>query len=243
MGRPSFIGVVGHAPDFAREDGAAFVLRQLGAEVRAIDLWDDPSTMFLRDDETARAVVVEAGARPDIGALVLRRLRREPRLGGVGAILSVQCEQVARLDPSTGFDDFVVAPVLPAELYARVRALEWRRSEFTTEERVKVGGLVIDRAAREVSRGGEIINLTAREFDLLAYLADQRGKVVSRSELLEKVWGQAYEGGPRTIDIHVRRLRAKLGTDLDLVTFRRSGYRLGAPGTNETGPDSEGEDL
>ena len=78
-------------------------------------------------------------------------------------------------------------------------------------------------------RGGELIGLTAREFDLLAYLADHRGKVVSRAELLERVWGSSYDGGPRTIDIHVRRLRAKLGPDLDLLTFRGSGYRLGAP--------------
>src|SRR5262249_32316282 len=155
---------------------------------------------------------------PDIGALVLRRLRREPRLGGVGAILAIHRDQVARIDPSAGLDDFVLAPVVPAELYARIRALEWKRTEFTTAERGKLGALVIDRAARAVRRGGEVLGLTAREFELLSYLADQRGKVVSRTELLERVWGQSYEGGPRTIDIHVRRLRAKLGPELDLVT-------------------------
>lgn len=230
MRRPSFIGIVGHGPDFAKEDGAVVVLRQLGADVRPIDLWDDPAAMFKTAEETARAVIVEAGARPDIGALVLRRLRREPRLQGVGAILAIHHEQVARLDPSAGFDDFVLVPLVPAELYARVRALEWRRSEFTTEDRVKLGDVFIDRAAREVTRGGEVIVLTAREFDLLSYLVDHRGKVVSRTELLERVWGASYEGGPRTIDIHVRRLRAKLGPDLDLATFRRSGYRLNALG-------------
>jgi DNA-binding response OmpR family regulator len=234
MRRPSFIGIVGHGPDFAKEDGAVVVLRQLGADVREIDLWDDPANMFRSAEEVARAVVVEAGSRPDIGALVLRRLRREPRLQGIGVILAIHHEQVARLDPSAGFDDFVLVPLVPAELYARVRALEWRRSEFTTEERVKLGDVFIDRAAREVTRGGEVIVLTAREFDLLSYLVDHRGKVVSRGELLERVWGASYEGGPRTIDIHVRRLRAKLGPDLDLATFRRSGYRLNALGGART---------
>ncbi|NUP09525.1 MAG: response regulator transcription factor [Polyangiaceae bacterium] len=229
MARASFVGIVGHGPDIDRDDGAAHVLRQLGADVRTLDLWDDPAGMFKREDEAARAVIVDAGARPDIGALVLRRLRREPRLSEVGAILAVDHRQVARLDPSAGFDDFILCPVVPGELYARVRALEWKKSEFTTEERVKLGAIMIDRAAREVTRGAEVIGLTAREFDLLSYLADQRGKVVSRTELLERVWGTAYEGGPRTIDIHVRRLRAKLGPGLDLVTFRRSGYRLRTP--------------
>ncbi|MBK6519082.1 MAG: response regulator transcription factor [Polyangiaceae bacterium] len=229
MAPRSFVGVIGHAPDTERDEGAAPALRQLGAEVRTVDLWDEPVTLFERDDDVARAIVVEAGSRPDIGALVLRRLRREPRLAGVGALLVIDHRQVARLEPSVGFDDFVLSPVVPAELYARVRKLEWKASEFTTEERLKLGDIYVDRSAREVMRGGELIGLTAREFDLLAYLADHRGKVVSRAELLERVWGSSYDGGPRTIDIHVRRLRAKLGPDLDLMTFRGSGYRLGAP--------------
>lgn len=229
MGRRSFVGIVGHGPDLGRDDGAAQILRQLGAEVRPIDLWDDPGAMFESDDDRARAIVVEAGARADIGALVLRRLRKESRLEGVGMILAIAYEQVMRLDPAAGFDDFILSPLVPGELYARVRAVEWKKSEFTTEERLKLGDVMVDRAAREVTRAGAVIALTAREFDLLSYLAEHRGKVVSRLELLERVWGSRYEGGARTIDIHVRRLRAKLGPELDLVTFRGSGYRLGAP--------------
>lgn len=228
MGR-RFVGVIGHGPELAREEGAAQLLRQLGAEVRTLDLWDDPGGLFEGERDEARAVVVEAGARADIGGLVLRRVRKEPRLAEVGALLALDHKQVARLDPAHGFDDFVLVPFVPAELYARVRAIEWRHSEFTNEERVKVGGLVIDRPAREVIRAGAVVTLTAREFDLLVYLADHRGKVVGRAELLERVWGHGYEGGQRTIDIHVRRLRAKLGADLELMTYRGTGYRLCAP--------------
>jgi len=230
MRPPSFIGIIGHGPELERPDGAVEALRLLGAEVRALDLWDDPADLFHSDDEVARAVVVEAGARADVGALVLRRLRKEPRLAGVGAILAIEREQASRLDPTSGFDDFVLIPLVPAELYARVRSSEWKRSEFSMEERVKLGSVVIDRPAREVSQEGAVINLTSKEFDLLVYFADRRGKVVSRSELLERVWGSSYDGGARTIDIHVRRLRAKLGPTLDLITFRGAGYRLGAPG-------------
>lgn len=156
MRRRSFIAIVGHGPELDREDGAASVLRGLGAEVRTLDLWDEPSRLF--DDFPAdppplvRAIVIEAIERPDLAAAALRALRKESRLDEVGAIAAVSVSQIARLDPASGFDDFVLSPYVPAELYARIRMVEWRRSEFATEERVKMGSIVIDRAAREVPR-------------------------------------------------------------------------------------------
>jgi DNA-binding response OmpR family regulator len=229
MGGRAFIGIVGHGPELEREDGAASVLRGLGAEVHTQDLWDEPHLLF-RDDEdaTPRALLVEALDRPDLAVAALRALRREPRLSTVGAIIAVTPTQAARLEPSSGFDDFVLIPYVPAELYARIRLLEWRRSEFATEERMKVGSIVIDRAAHEVLLEGTSVPLTAKEFALLAYLCERRGKVVSREELLRRVWGNRYEGGARTVDIHVRRLRAKLGQALPLSTLRGSGYKLEA---------------
>lgn len=95
---------------------------------------------------------------------------------------------------------------------------------------MKVGAIVVDRAAREVTVGGASVTLTAKEFALLAYLAERRGKVVSRAELLRRVWTDRYEGGERTVDIHVRRLRMKLGSALPLVTLRGSGYKLALDG-------------
>jgi DNA-binding response OmpR family regulator len=229
MGGRTFIAIVGHGPDLEREDGAASVLRGLGADVRTLDLWDEPHRLFPEDEgeeRRPRALLVEALDRPDLAVAALRALRREPRLEDVGAIVAVRSAQVARIEPSSGFDDFVLAPYVPAELYARIRLLEWRRSEFATEERMKVGAIVIDRAAHEVLLDGAAVTLTAKEFALLAYLAERRGKVVSRDELLRRVWGNRYEGGARTVDIHVRRLRAKLGSELPLATLRGSGYKL-----------------
>jgi DNA-binding response OmpR family regulator len=231
MGGRSFIAIVGHGPELEREDGAASVLRGLGADVRTLDLWDEPHRLFVPDDaegagSAPRALLVEALDRPDLAVAALRALRREPRLENVGALLAVRGAQVARIEPSSGFDDFVIAPFVPAELYARIRLLEWRRSEFATEERMKVGSIVVDRAAHEVLLDGASVSLTAKEFALLAYLAERRGKVVSRDELLRRVWGNRYEGGARTVDIHVRRLRAKLGQALPLSTLRGSGYKL-----------------
>lgn len=229
MARRPFIAIVGHGPELSRDEGAASVLRGLGAEVRTADLWDEPSSLFESDDDVARVLVIEALDRPDLAAAALRAMRKEPRFAGTGAIVAVTAAQVARVEPSSGFDDFVLVPFVPAELYARIRTVEWKRSEFSNEERMKVGEIVIDRAARDVVVSGCSVQLTAKEFALLAYLAERRGRVVSRGELLARVWGDMYEGGDRTVDIHVRRLRAKLGDTLPLLTLRGAGYKIAAP--------------
>ncbi len=225
----SFVAVLGDPAQFSNEDGATVILRQLGATVRALDLWADPRELIVHASDVPRCIVIEAGARPDVAGLVLRQVRGEPHFADVGVLLAIAHDQIARVEPHAGFDDFVLTPLLPAELYARVRGIEWRRSEFTNDERIKLGSIVIDRAGREATQAGAPIALTGREFDLLVYLADHRGKVVSRAELLRRVWGPSYEGGDRTIDIHVRRLRAKFGSELALETFRGAGYRLSAP--------------
>jgi DNA-binding response OmpR family regulator len=234
------VGVIGHGPLLERDDGAAATLRQLGATVRTLDLWDDPLNLLQDDDDERgirpRAFVFEALDRPDLGVVALRALRKESSLAGVGALIAVTVGQVARVEPSSGFDDFVLHPYVPEELYTRIRAIEWRRSEFSTDERLKVGELIVDKAAHAVSVGGRSVPLTAKEFALLAYLCERRGRVHTREHLLARVWGNRYEGGPRTVDIHVRRLRAKLGEALPLETLRGSGYKLRAPDGVEAVP-------
>jgi DNA-binding response OmpR family regulator len=208
------------------------VLRQLGAEVHTLDFWDEPLTFWeaAGPEARVRVIVVEGGDRPDLAVAALRGLRRDPQLAEAPTLLAVPERQVTRVEPQSGFDDFIVLPYFPAELYARIRRLEWQKSEFLTEERVKVGGLVIDRAAREVSLSGHRVQLTAKEFSLLAFLAQNRGRVFPRATLLARVWGPRYDGGARTVDIHVRRLRAKLGDALPLETRRGAGYVLRAAG-------------
>jgi DNA-binding response OmpR family regulator len=245
-GARSYVGVVGHGPLLDREDGAVATLKQLGATVRAIDLWDDPSELLYPSDAVRgmrpRALVFEALDRPDLGSAALRSVRKEQSFAEVGALIAVTVGQLARVEPSSGFDDFVLHPYVPEELYTRIRAIEWRRSEFSTEERYKVGAIVVDRAAHEVSVDGRPVGLTAKEFALLAYLCERRGRVLSREHLLGRVWGSQYEGGPRTVDIHVRRLRAKLGDALPLDTLRGSGYKLRAPSEEpSTGDDTASE--
>jgi DNA-binding winged helix-turn-helix (wHTH) protein len=232
LGR-SFIAVVGDRALIRREDGAATVLRQLGADVRTIDLRGNPADLIDDlDDELGirpRAVVFEALDRPDLARLALQTLRKIPVFDTIGTLIAISDSHVARIEPSSGFDDFVVFPYSAVELYSRIRALEWRRSEFETEERHKLGQIVVDKAAHEVTVGGRPVLLTPKEFALLAYLCEHRGRALSREHLLSRVWGKGYAGGRRTVDIHVRRLRAKLGEALPLETLRGWGYRLCAP--------------
>jgi DNA-binding response OmpR family regulator len=231
MPRRSFILIVGHGPEIEREDGAAQTLRGLGADVRTLEMWEEPSRVLRDDDAAFRVIFVETPERPDLVAGLLRAVRKDQRLEGIPAIAAVSVAQVSRLDHTAGFDDFVLVPYVPAELYARIRNVEWQRSEFATEERVKMGRLVVDRSAHEVCVDGQPVVLTAKEFLLLSYLCERRGKVVSRDELLRHVWGNRYEGGPRTVDIHVTRLRTKFGAVLPLVTLRGAGYKLEMPGS------------
>jgi DNA-binding response OmpR family regulator len=225
----AFVVVIGHGPDLEGPEGTATLLRALGADVRTLDLWDEGGRLFTHEGAGARAIVIEAGERPDLAVAALRAVRTTPELAETPALVALSARQIARLDPATGFDDFIAMPCTPVELYARIRQLEWKRSEFATEERLKVGRLVVDRAAHEVLVDGRAISLTAKEFALLAFLAQNRGRVFARDTLLARVWGARYEGGARTVDIHVRRLRMKLGEALPLETLRGAGYKLRSP--------------
>lgn len=231
---PSFVVVIGHGPDLEAAEGAATLLRNLGAQVRTLDLWDEGGSLFSEPGAAARAIVIEAGERPDLAVAALRAVRKNAELAEVPAMVAVSPRQIGRVEPASGFDDFIVMPCPPSELYARIKQLEWKRSEFSTEERVKVGRIVVDRAAHEVLVDGRAIVLTAKEFALLAFLAQNRGRVFTRESLLSRVWGGRYEGGARTVDIHVRRLRMKLGDALPLETLRGAGYKMRSPGDTGT---------
>ena len=104
-------------------------------------------------------------------------------------VFSEFCESVVAIG---GFDDFVLVPYVPAELYARVRRAEWRKSDFAQQERIKMGPLCIDLAAHEVMVADRPVELTQQEFSLLRFLCQNRGRVYSRQQLLERVWGVEY---------------------------------------------------
>jgi len=185
-----------------------------------------------------RARVFDAGA--EAAVRVLASVRRDPYFDRVGALLVLQAEQAGAMPLPGGFDDFVLLPCSVDELTIRVRALGPRRAAFRRASPVDDAGVVVDESSRDVIVDGRAVQLTAREFALFTYLCEWRGQVLSREHLLARVWGSRYSGGRRTVDIHVRRLRAKLGASLAIETLRGSGYRLRRepdPGS-EAAPDS-----
>jgi DNA-binding response OmpR family regulator len=129
------------------------------------------------------------------------------------------------------FDDFCVTPFHPRELEARLKHLFWRVGRGTRPELVEYGPLVLNLETYQAAISGKPLDLTYMEYELLKFLATHPGKVFTRETLLSRVWGYEYYGGARTVDVHVRRLRAKLGEEHAALisTVRSVGYRFGQP--------------
>jgi len=135
-------------------------------------------------------------------------------------------EKLNGLDSSV--DDFVVKPWEVNEVTARIKRILRQKGDIDSEDIIRCGDLVIDLDKYEVSLNGKPIMLTFREYQLLKFLASNKGKVFTREALLNKVWGWDYYGGDRTVDVHIRRLRSKIEdpTHTFIETVRNIGYRL-----------------
>lgn len=227
---PSDMWILVIGPDDGERDGSGVsCLRELGCRVRIADLWDPLDERTLGDTPPA-VVLIEALDEVDAGRAALVRVQAAPMLRDVPVMIGVTVNALTRLDPQAGYDDFILYPYVPVELYSRIRRAEWRRSDFTATERIKVGELCLDVAAHEVTVDDRPVRLTHQEFALLRFLCRNRGRVYSRHQLLEHVWGVDYYGSSRTVDIHVRRLRMKLGRGAAyLETVRGVGYKMSAP--------------
>ena len=178
--------------------------------------------------ERPRLVVLDIGLPGEIDGLELcRRLRARDAVPVL--MLTARDTELDRvLGLEIGADDYVTKPFSPRELVARVKAI-LRRADGPppdAPEILSVGSVDVDRGRREARVAGTVVALAAREFDLLAYLADNAGLVLSRQQLLDGVWGPNWYGDPRTVDVHVRQLRKKLGDALPLATVWGVGYRL-----------------
>ncbi len=176
---------------------------------------------------------------PGISGLEVCRLLRADKNTATLPIIMVtaRAEETDRImGLEIGADDYISKPFSPNELVARIRALMRRTRRNEPEEtRLTLGPLTVDLSTHAITIGGKDVKLTAKEFLLLRYFLQHRGRVLSRDLLLGDVWGYSYTGGTRTVDVHVRRLREKLPVLVDrLVTVKQFGYKL-------TGDEGEAE--
>lgn len=175
------------------------------------------------------AVLLDLGL-PDLSGLdVLGRIRAASSVYVI--VITARAEEVDKIvSLSLGADDYIVKPFSPREVVARVHAVlrRPRNAEDTPDEGLRFEGLTLDPAAREVAVDGEAVTLSALDFDLLLAMARKPGRVFSRAQLLEQVWGYAFYGDERVVDVHIRTIRAALGDDGSTFvgTVRGVGYRF-----------------
>ena len=176
------------------------------------------------DRHQIRMVILDIGL-PDIdGFEVCRRIRKRSQVPIL--MLTARDEEPDRVAGlELGADDYISKLFSPRELVARMKAVMRRVEPQPIDERVMLGDVVLDRASREVTVAGELVDLRSKEFDLLAYLMENHGLVVSRDQLLDRVWGLEFAAGTRTVDVHVAQVRAKLGRPELIRTIRGSGYK------------------
>jgi DNA-binding response OmpR family regulator len=198
----------------------------------------------LLDAPVCDAVLVDA--RRDLGHA--RGLTRLIRTTGVDVpLMAVVTEGgLAAVTADWGVDDVLLDTAGPAEVEARLRLAQGRlaaaQSSDDVPDEIRSGDLVVDEATYTARISGRALDLTYKEFELLKFLAQHPGRVFSRAQLLQEVWGYDYYGGTRTVDVHVRRLRAKLGTEHEQLigTVRNVGYKFvrqaPAPTADATAP-------
>jgi DNA-binding response OmpR family regulator len=179
-------------------------------------------------DRHPKLVILDVGLPGDLDGLgVCRELRSRSDIPII--MLTARDGEIDRvLGLELGADDYVTKPFSPRELVARVKAI-LRRADGPTRDAPTVlvaGSVEVDLGRREARVDARPVALAAREFDLLAYLADNRGLALSRRQLLDGVWGMDWIGDERTVDVHVRQLRKKLGDGFPLTTVWGVGYRL-----------------
>lgn len=201
-------------------------LRQDG--FRVVQAADGQRGLAAVADNKPRLVILDVGLPGGMDGLELcRRLRATSDVPIV--MLTARDGDIDRiLGLELGADDYLTKPFVPRELMARVKGI-LRRVDGPTRSQPGVlmaGDVEVDVGRREVRVGGDVVALATREFDLLRYLVENIGLALSRQQILDAVWGRDWYGDERTVDVHVRQLRRKLGPSLPLATVWGVGYRL-----------------
>jgi two-component system, OmpR family, phosphate regulon response regulator PhoB len=220
------------------DEDALATLLQYNLEKEGYDVTvagDGEEALILVDERLPDLVVLDWMLPKVSGIEVCRRLRSRPETRNVPIIiLTARGEETDRIRGlDTGADDYVVKPFSMTELTARIRAVLRRIRPGLAEDRIRHGDIVIDRVAHRVRRGGREVHLGPTEFRLLDYLMQHPGRVFSREQLLDAVWGSDVYVEARTVDVHIGRLRKALNQDIEsdpIRTVRSAGYSLDLEG-------------
>lgn len=185
-------------------------------------------------DDTVDLVVLDLMLPEIDGLSVCRKIRNDQKYNQLPIImLTAKAEEVDRiLGLEMGADDYMTKPFSPRELVARIKAIMRRVDNGTNKvdrekdkKIIRSGDIELDNESHEVKKDGVVLNLTPKEFELLKYFLLNYNRVLTRDMLLEKIWGYEYSGDTRTVDVHIRRLRKKIGDDY-ISTVRGVGYKF-----------------
>lgn len=208
-----------------------------------INTHDGEEALVLAEEERPDVVVLDWMISNLSGIEVCRRLRRAPETAAIPIImLTARAEEADRVRGlETGADDYVTKPFSPRELVARVRALLRRLRPALSGGNLEYAGIQMDTSAHKVTRDGQPIQLGPTEFRLLRHFLEHPGRVFSREQLLDAVWGRDVYVEQRTVDVHIRRLRKAINLDNmpDIIrTVRSAGYALDAEATAGAQPQA-----
>ncbi len=212
-----------------------------GLKRAKVALKDADYQVYHCDEADVKAAYEEAlKRRPDVmildftspkdfdAQMIFRAFRKDRFLKGTPVFAILPEDGVRLLDNLPGLEDFIVTPFNGAEFVARVKAILKKVIPTDSDNLIKIGDLVIDVNRYEVLLNASKIELTFKEYELLKFLASNRGRVYSRDQLLNKIWGYDYYGGTRTVDVHIRRLRSKIEDRKHtfVETIRNIGYKF-----------------
>lgn len=205
-----------------------YTLATTGMEAKGFE--EGKSFLKALDEEIPDLVLLDIMLPGDDGMTILKKLKASKRTQNIPVIMltakSTEYDKVMGLD--AGADDFVVKPFGMMELLSRIKAVLRRTQKTEPTEEHELGPIHMDTQKHKVFVNGEEISLTLKEYELLKYLLQNSNIVLSRDQLLEKIWGYDFDGETRTVDVHVRTLRQKLGDAGDVIeTVRGVGYRIG----------------
>ena len=205
-----------------------YTLNQMGMETRGFTCGDEFWPAM--EKKLPELILLDVMLPGEDGLLILKKLHNDVKTTDIPVVMvtakGTEFDRVKGLD--LGADDYIVKPFGMSELIARVRARLRRIAPKANEDILTIGAITLDKRGHTVRINGESIALTIKEYDLLCLLMENQGMAFSREQLLEKVWDYGYDGGTRTVDVHIQTLRAKLGDCGRMIeTVRGIGYRFG----------------